>query len=169
MKNIIFRRVNMGFILLKLIGFVILISSCKKTHEVSEDKILISYKFTDLPDILLKSKSDHKKSLLFFSNLADVNCRKMKTEILSNNDVQEVLTNNYYFYEFFIYRDIADSISLSNNGLNAISINFQIQNFGTNYQPYFVILDYGGNIINSSTFINSNDQFIQFLTSGLGN
>ena len=125
-------------------------------------------KFADLGDLdnAIKSGKENKKAILiYFTCYACVNARKMEDNILTNEQVKSLLTNNYV--DFSAYVDDKTLNANTNSTIGSKYMKLQSEKFKNNYQPNFVIIDDKGNVIASLGYTNKTDEFVDFLKKGM--
>ncbi len=133
------------------------------------------------------AKEQNKPIFIDFTGHGCVNCREMEANVWSNPVVLDKLRNDFIVIALYV----DDKTSLPENewvtskydgkikkSIGKKYADFQISNFNTNAQPYYVLLDNKGNI-NDTNHIKNNllvapkaydlnvDNFIEFLDNGL--
>lgn len=137
-------------------------------------------KFEDYELGMEYAKKNNKPVIIDFSGDGCVNCRKMEASVWSDPRVKNILDNKYILITLMV----DDKTSLTEtmevveangkkNKLKSIGDKwsyFQRHKFGTNSQPYYVLLDHNGKPIGPSRAYNENiDEYIKFLNIGLAN
>ncbi|MDO9154132.1 MAG: cytochrome c biogenesis protein CcdA [Paludibacter sp.] len=108
-----------------------------------------------------------------FSGFGCVNCRKMEASVWTNPKVKDLLENDFVLITLFVddKTSLAKPYSVTENGktrtIKTIGDKWsylQRYKFGANAQPFYVILDNGGNPLNKAfTFDENADNFIKWL------
>lgn len=115
--------------------------------------------------------------LVDFSGYGCVNCRKMEGAVLDNEEIKNLITNNFVMIKLMVddKRPLPEPIEVSENGKNILLETYgdkwsylQRHKFSANAQPYYVVLDNDGNLISGPVSYDENiSHFKDFLTSGL--
>ncbi|WP_302589770.1 protein-disulfide reductase DsbD [uncultured Muribaculum sp.] len=115
--------------------------------------------------------------LVDFSGYGCVNCRKMEGAVLDNEEIKNLITNNFVMIKLMVddKRPLPEPIEVSENGKNMLLETYgdkwsylQRHKFSANAQPYYVVLDNDGNLISGPVSYDENiSHFKDFLTSGL--
>ena len=120
-----------------------------KNYELIKEKLFTHITFEEVTN----GNEFTKPVLIYFKAEGGVNCRKIEERVLNKIEIFERITNDYLFLELVVN----DATPLPEEqkyrvGRRKIETcgaryeDFQIQKFGTNHQPYFVILDRNGKI-----------------------
>jgi thiol:disulfide interchange protein len=123
------------------------------------------------------AKKLNKPVLLDFKGHQCANCKEMETKVWSNPEVLKRLHNDYIIIALYV----DDRTSLPENEWITSSVDgkvkktmgkknadFQISKYNMNSQPYYVLVDTNGELLNQPTGHNLDiEKFIQFLDSGL--
>ena len=129
--------------------------------------------FTDMEKARRYAESVGKPLLLDFTGKACVNCRKMEADVWSDSRVKEILTRDFVVAELFV--DFRESLPeseqyVSSTGKKIKTVgqkwsDYQIQRFGINAQPYYVILDDNDSVIAPTRGMDTDvEAYIQWLT-----
>jgi len=120
-----------------------------------------------------------KPVFLDFTGHGCVNCRKMEEKVWSNPDVLKRLKKDYVVISLYVDDKTElpknEWIKSSYDGKLKKTIgkkyaDFQISKFGINAQPYYVLLDNDGHLLNKAhAFDTDINNFVQFLDKGLKN
>ncbi|MFO8067997.1 MAG: cytochrome c biogenesis protein CcdA [Bacteroidales bacterium] len=137
--------------------------------------------FTDYEEGLAAAKKAGKPVLLDFTGLGCSNCRKMEATVWSEQDVIDRFKNNFVKISLFV----DDRTSLPENEQFVSSAMgrerkitrvgqkwslFQAEKYGTNTQPYYVILDHDEQILTEPRGYNTDvEEYIKFLDEGFEN
>lgn len=123
------------------------------------------------------AKENHLPVLLDFSGYGCVNCRKMEASVFDNDDVRNIIENNYVFIKLMVddKASLDKPIEVQENGktvtLETIGEKWaylQRHKFNTNSQPYYVLLDNKGLMLSEPRAYDENkDAFIKWLKEGV--
>jgi thioredoxin-related protein len=142
-----------------------LYSSKKKNSLPSPTEKIEFNKLVDIESAQKTSKENGKKVLLFFSCYNCINARKMEDRILTDNQIKSLLAENFNY--FIAYTDDQSEDRTTNSTVGKKFLNLQANNFKTNYQPYFCIIDEEGKILSEIGYTNKTEEFIEFLNKEL--
>lgn len=136
-------------------------------------------KFTSYEEGMKYAKEHQKPVLVDFTGYGCVNCREMEAKIWNNPEVSSLLDNDYVLISLYVddKRKLAEPMIITENGkekkLRTIGEKWsylQRHKFGANAQPFYVILNNSGEVINQPIGFTKNSlDFIQFLKKGLNN
>lgn len=126
--------------------------------------------------LLIQSKKLKKPLLLYFGGYACVNCRKLEETVLKQDLVLKKLKNDVLFIN--IYVDDRNKLpknewytsKITNKLVKTVGAknsDFQMTKFKVNHQPYLVLLDFEGNIMNSISYDPNVTKYLDFLENGL--
>ncbi len=135
--------------------------------------------FFDYEEGMQYAKENHKPVIIDFTGHGCVNCRKMESSVWSDKKVLNMLANDYVLISLYVddrtelplseQKDVkigntTKYISTIGNKWSA----FQSITFGTNSQPYYVLLDNNGKLLTQPTAFDLDiDNYVRFLESGL--
>jgi thioredoxin-related protein len=139
-------------------------ASRQKSKSPLPDKIEFN-KLVDIENAIKAGKESEKRVLLYFSCYACVNARKVEDRILSDNQVKILLTERFTY--FIAYTDDQSEDKSTGSTVGKKFIKLQTDNFKTNYQPYFCIIDNNGKVLSEIGYTNKTEDFIEFLNKGL--
>ena len=141
----------------------------KETHTV----------FNDYEQGMNYAKKANKPVLIDFSGYGCVNCRKMESAVLTNNQVNEMLTDEFVLITLFVddKTSLESPMTIVEQGKERILTTVGDKNsylqrfkFGANAQPFYVILNPQGEPLAGSFSFDDNPQhFIDYLNVGLKN
>ncbi len=133
--------------------------------------------FFDYDEGMAYAKKVGKPVILDFTGHSCVNCRKMEVSVWSDPAVLSILRNEYILISLYVddKTDLQDSekyiSTFSKKKINTIGQkwgDFQAQKFNTNSQPYYVLLDNNGELLNEPmAFDLEIKNYVDFLNSGL--
>lgn len=136
-------------------------------------------KFDDYEAGMEYAKRINKPVMIDFSGYGCVNCRKMEASVWTDARVKQMLENDYVLITLMVddKKKLPEVIDVEENGkknkLKTIGDKWsylQRHKFGTNSQPYYVLLDPNGKPIGPSYAYDENvDKYIEFLKKGLTN
>lgn len=129
-------------------------------------------------DLALSVASREKKPLILdFTGFGCVNCRKMESAVWTDPEVSEIINNDYILVSLFVddRTPLADTLYV-NEGDKQIKLTtvgekwsyLQRHKFGANAQPFYVLMNHDGRILNHSfAFSEDPKAFSEFLKQGL--
>jgi len=133
--------------------------------------------FDDFENALAYAKKVNKPLLLDFTGKGCVNCRKMEDKVWSDNEIKQILTNDYVLVSLYVDLRIdlpKDKQYVSKStGKEIVTIgnkwsDFQIERFNRNSQPHYVILDYDENeLLESKSYDPDINSYKIWLKKGL--
>ncbi len=119
--------------------------------------------FHDYDDALAYAKKVGKPLFLDFTGKACVNCRQMEINVWSNPEVNSLMKND--FVVAALYVDYRKKLPEDEQFISAYSgkkirtegqkwSDFQISKYGTNSQPYYVLIDHNEKELNKPRAFN---------------
>lgn len=136
-------------------------------------------KFDDYEAGMEYARKNNKPVMIDFSGYGCVNCRKMEASVWTDPRVKHSLENDYVLITLMVddKEKLPEVIEVEENGktskLKTIGDKWsylQRHKFGTNSQPYYVLLDDTGKPIGKSYAYDEDvDKYLQFLKTGLDN
>lgn len=136
-------------------------------------------KFDDYEAGMDYARKNNKPVMIDFSGFGCVNCRKMEASVWTDPRVKHSLENDYVLITLMVddKEKLPEVIEVQENGkttkLKTIGDKWsylQRHKFGTNSQPYYVLLDNAGNPIGPSYAYDENvDKYLNFLKIGIDN
>ncbi|GAB6009866.1 protein-disulfide reductase DsbD family protein [Dysgonomonas reticulitermitis] len=125
------------------------------------------------------ARKNDKPVMIDFSGYGCVNCRKMEASVWTDVRVKQLLEKDYVLITLMVddKKKLPEVMEVEENGkttkLKTIGDKWsylQRHKFGTNSQPYYVLLDNDGNPIGPSYAYNEDvSKYIDFLNTGLKN
>lgn len=120
----------------------------------------------------------HKPVLVDFSGYGCVNCRKMEAAVLTNPEIKEIIDNDFVMITLMVddKKELPAPITVKEKDGQERTLRtygdkwsyLQRTKFGTNAQPYYVILNDEGQPLNHAFPYEENvHKFRQFLDNGL--
>lgn len=135
------------------------------------------HEFNDYEEGMKYARDNNLPVMLDFSGYGCVNCRKMESAVFDTPQVREILNRNYVFIKLMVDNkaDLPTPIKVTENGREDILTSFgekwsylQRHKFNTNSQPYYVILDGKGRLMEEPRVYDENvDAFIKWLEDGV--
>ena len=123
------------------------------------------------------AKAEGKPVMIDFTGYGCVNCRKMEAAVWTDNRVKDMITNDYVLIQLFVddKTPLPEPIEVMENNqprkLRTVGDKWsylQRTKFGSNTQPYYVLLDNEGNLLTSPRSYDEDiDAYISFLKEGL--
>jgi len=133
--------------------------------------------YFDYDQALRCSKQQNKPLFIDFTGHGCVNCREMEANVWSNPEVLKRLRNDYIVVALYVddRKDLPQSDWVTStydgkvkNTIGKKFADFQITRFKVNSQPYYVLLDNKGELLNKPKAYDLNvDNFIKFLDDGV--
>ena len=124
------------------------------TQDFNMNSKVVEARYNDFDEALAAARRENKPILVDFTGFGCVNCRKMEAAVWTDPQVADMLMNDYILVSLYV----DDKTPLSENievddGLGGTRTlrtigakwsDLQSRRFGTNAQPYYVILDSEG-------------------------
>jgi thiol:disulfide interchange protein len=133
--------------------------------------------YFDYDQALRCSKEQNKPLFIDFTGHGCVNCREMEANVWSNPEVLKRLRENYIVVALYVDDRMAlpesDWVTSTYDGKVKNTVgkkfaDFQITKFKVNSQPYYVLLDNKGELLNKPKAYDLNvENFIKFLDEGV--
>ncbi len=134
--------------------------------------------YFDLEQGLACARELNKPVFLSFTGHACSNCKEMEARVWSDQRVLERLRNDFVIISLYVddrTRLPEDEWITSEfdgrvkNTIGRKNLDYQISAFNTNTQPYYVVMDAGGNLLNQPRGYSLNrDAFAEFLETAVG-
>lgn len=150
-----------------------------KTQDFNLYKGDVHAKFDDYEEGMKYAKENNKPVMIDFSGFGCVNCRKMEASVWTDARVKNMLENDYVLITLMVddRKRLPERIEVEENGkissLKTVGDKWsylQRHKFGTNSQPYYVLLNHEGKPIGPSYAYDENvDKYLKFLKTGLDN
>lgn len=150
-----------------------------KTQDFNLYKGEVHAKFDDYEMGMEYARKNNKPVLIDFSGYGCVNCRKMEAAVWTDANVKEKIDNDYVLITLMVddKKDLPEVVEVVENGktskLRTIGDKWsylQRHKFGTNSQPYYVLLDTSGQPV-GPYYVYKEDipEYLDFLNIGLKN
>ena len=124
------------------------------TQDFNLNSKVVEARFRDYDEALAAAKRENKPILVDFTGFGCVNCRKMEAAVWTDPQVADMLTNDYVLVSLYVddKTPLAEPVEVSDGqggtrtlrSIGAKWSELQRSRFGTNAQPYYVILDSDG-------------------------
>ena len=134
-------------------------------------------KFKDYEKGMAYAKQMGLPVMVDFTGFGCVNCRKMEMAVWPDKDVRHMLTNDYVLISLYVddKTPLPESYDVTeNDGVTTLRTvgdkwsYLERSKFGAQTQPFYVLLDNEGNLLNKSRSYDENvSEFVKFLREGL--
>ena len=118
-----------------------------------------------------------KPVFLDFSGYGCVNCRKMEAAVIDKDVVRKYVEDNFVTIKLMVddKKELDNVMKIVENGKTVKLRTYgdlwsylQRHKFGANSQPYYVVLDNGGELLSGPAYYDEDiDKFLNFLTKGV--
>ena len=134
--------------------------------------------FTDYEEGMEYAKKHNMPVMLDFTGFGCVNCREMEAKVWADDRVKDIMTEKYVLISLYVddKTDLPEEKIITNaNGKQLKTVGkkwsyLQEVKFGTNTQPFYVLLDNEGHPLNKSYSHDTDvDKFVEWLNTGLKN
>ena len=136
-------------------------------------------KFDDFDAGMEYARQQGKPVMIDFTGYGCVNCRKMELAVWIDPKVSSIIENDYVLISLYVddKKPLPSPITVTENGtertLRSIGDKWsylQRTKFGSNAQPFYVLLDNEGKPLNKSYAYDEDiDKYVEFLQKGLDN
>ena len=136
-------------------------------------------KFTNFDEGMKYAKEVGKPVMVDFTGWGCVNCREMESKVWIDPTVREIMNDDYILISLYVdeKEKLPERITVEENGQTRILRTvgdkwsyLQRVKFGSNAQPFYVLLDNEGKPLNGSYSHDEDvDKYIEFLQKGLEN
>lgn len=133
--------------------------------------------FTDYDEGMRYARENDMPVMLDFSGYGCVNCRKMEGSVFDTEEVRQLLNDKYVFIKLMVddKADLAQPYSVEENGKELLITTvgekwsyLQRHKFNINSQPYYVLLNGKGEMLNKPRQYDENiTAFVEWLEEGL--
>ena len=137
----------------------------------------VEARYKDYDSGIQAAKAEGKPVMIDFTGFGCVNCRKMEAAVCTDERVKEMITNDYVLIQLFVddKTPLPEPIEVMENNqprkLRTVGDKWsylQRTKFGSNTQPFYVLLDNEGNLLTSPRSYDEDiDAYISFLKEGL--
>lgn len=135
--------------------------------------------YYDYEQGLACAKKLNKPIYVDFTGHGCVNCREMEANVWSDPRVLKILKNDYVVISLYVDDKTplpeSEWVMSSVDGklkksIGKVYADLQIYNFNINAQPYYILLDHNGNLLEKPRAYDLDiDAFVEFLETGLEN
>ena len=135
--------------------------------------------FTDYDAGMAYARQQGKPVMLDFTGYGCVNCRKMELAVWTDPEVSDLINNKYILITLYVDEKtpLPEPIKVEENGrartLRTVGDKWsylQRVKFGSNAQPFYVLIDNEGRPLNKSySYDEDIDAYVDFLQTGLKN
>jgi thiol:disulfide interchange protein DsbD len=142
---------------------------------------LVEAEYTDYYVALEAAKRENKPLLVDFTGWACVNCRKMEESVWTQPEISKILSNDVILVSLYVDERKAlpkDEQRVEEYGGKEFKVKtvgnkwtfMEVERYGTNAQPFYVMLDANEEMLSGSAAYDSDPQvFLDFLQEGLKN
>ena len=133
--------------------------------------------FTDYEEGMAYAKAHNKPVLIDFTGYGCVNCRKMEAAVWTDSRVADKMTKDYVLIQLYVdeKKNLDEPMIVNDNGeerkLRTVGDKWsylQSHKFGANAQPFYVLLDGNGRLLNKAYSYDENiDHYLEFLDTGI--
>ncbi len=133
--------------------------------------------FDDYDAVMAYAQDNHLPVLVDFSGYACVNCRKMEGAVFDTQQVRDIIENEFVLIKLMVddKAPIATPYEVTENGRRVLIETvgerwsyLQRHKFGTNQQPFYVILDNAGRpLVHAMAYDENIDSFVAWLNAGV--
>lgn len=136
-------------------------------------------KYTDYDKGMKHAREVDKPVLVDFTGWGCVNCRKMGNAVWTDPRVRDMLLNDYVLISVYVDdktklpEDEVMTVTENGNKKKLTTVGrkwsyLQRMKFGENSQPFYVILDHEGNLLNEPRSYDKNvGEYVKWLKEGL--
>ncbi|MBO5427645.1 MAG: thioredoxin family protein [Prevotella sp.] len=139
----------------------------------------IEAQYKDYEAGMEEARRQGKPVMIDFTGFGCVNCRKMEAAVWTDEGVKSMITDDYVLIQLFVddKTPLPEPVEVVENGtprkLRTVGDKwsyFQRTKFGSNTQPFYVLLDNGGKPLNAAYSYDEDIQrYKDFLSAGLRN
>ena len=137
----------------------------------------VEARYKDYDSGIQAAKAEGKPVMIDFTGFGCVNCRKMEAAVWTDERVKNIITNDYVLIQLFVddKTPLPEPIEVMENNqprkLRTVGDKWsylQRTKFGSNTQPFYVLLDNEGNLLTSPRSYDEDvEAYISFLKEGL--
>ena len=137
----------------------------------------VEARYKDYDSGIQAAKAEGKPVMIDFTGFGCVNCRKMEAAVWTDERVKDMITNDYVLIQLFVddKTPLPEPIEVMENNqprkLRTVGDKWsylQRTKFGSNTQPFYVLLDNDGNLLTSPRSYDEDvEAYISFLKEGL--
>lgn len=133
--------------------------------------------FDNYDDGMAYAAECHKPVLIDFSGYACVNCRKMEGAVFDTPEVRTIIENDYVMIKLMVddkkplehpYTEVENGKTITISTVGERWSYLQRHKFGTNSQPYYIVLDNAGQALTPPRVYDENvNAFVEWLQLGV--
>ncbi len=133
--------------------------------------------FHDMDEAIAYAKEQNKPIMIDFTGWACVNCRKMEEHVWPDDNVYKLINEQYVLVSLYVddkkSLQLEDQYISSHTGNKVRSIgnkwsDFQARDFGTNSQPYYVLIAPDGKVLTQPRgYTPDKEEYQGFLECGI--
>lgn len=136
----------------------------------------LHFGFFDYDEGLTYAKKVGKPVFLDFTGHGCVNCREMEANVISDPRVLKILNDEYVIISLYVDSKVnlpeqewvVSAQGKTLKSLGRINAALQVEKFGVNAQPYYVLMDTEQNILNTPfAYEKDIEKYIEFLKDGV--
>ncbi|GGH09594.1 DUF255 domain-containing protein [Sphingobacterium alkalisoli] len=148
------------------------------THFHSRATIKGFYPYYDYNEALAAAQEQQKPLLIDFTGWTCVNCRKMEADVWSNQEVKNLINNEFILVELYVDEHdlslpeseqyVSPQTGKKINTVGKKNTDFQITQFRSNSQPLYAIVDSKGELLVPTSGANYDiEKYANYLKSGI--
>lgn len=136
--------------------------------------------FFDLDEAKAYAKKVNKPIFVDFTGKTCANCREMENSVWTDKEVKRILNEEYVMVALYAdanFIDLAEEDYVTNEDgkvlkrLGSKNLNYQMERFNMNAQPYYVLMDSEENVLTAENKAYDKEvaNFVKFLNEGIAN
>ena len=144
------------------------------TQDFNLNNKVVEARYNDFDEALAAARRENKPILVDFTGFGCVNCRKMEAAVWTDPQVADMLMNDYILVSLYVddKTPLPEPVEVSDGQggtrtlrtIGAKWSDLQSRRYGTNAQPYYVIIDSEGNQLAPGRGYNEDvAAFVKFL------
>ena len=144
------------------------------TQDFNLNNKVVEARYNDFDEALAAARRENKPILVDFTGFGCVNCRKMEAAVWTDPQVADMLMNDYILVSLYVddKTPLPEPVEMSDGQggtrtlrtIGAKWSDLQSRRYGTNAQPYYVIIDSEGNQLAPGRGYNEDvAAFVKFL------
>jgi thiol:disulfide interchange protein DsbD len=148
------------------------------TQDFNLNTKVVEARFTDYEAGMAAARAEGKPAFIDFTGFGCVNCRKMESKVWTDPRVADMLTNDYVLISLFVDDRtlLAEPFVVTDKNGNKEALSsvgkkwsyLQSHKFGSNAQPFYVILDNDGHPLTGSRAYDEDiPAYLDFLNKGI--
>jgi len=148
------------------------------TQDFNLNSEVVEARFTDYNQGMAAARAEGKPVIIDFTGFGCVNCRKMEAAVWTDARVADKLMNDYVLISLYVddKTPLTEPLEVVDSKGNKKTLKtvgakwswLQSQQFGSNAQPFYVLLDNDGQLLTDSRAYDEDIQaYLDFLEKGL--